>query len=160
MAAERLSRAPAIEPMVPGDVDAIMEIERVAFRQPWSREVFLEELQRDWAHVDVLREEPGAPACAFVNYWVIRDEIHVLNVAVDTGVRRRGHASRLLDHVVAFAREHDCRYVTLEVRRSNHGAMRLYRKHAFRAVGIRPNYYAEDHEDAIVMLLELDAKRA
>jgi ribosomal-protein-alanine N-acetyltransferase len=118
--------------------------------------VFLEELEREWAHLDVLRAEPNGPLGAFVNYWLIRDEVHVLNVATHPRARRRGYADRLLEHVVDFAHRRQCRYVTLEVRRSNHGAIRLYRKHGFRPVGIRPNYYAEDHEDAIVMLLELD----
>jgi [ribosomal protein S18]-alanine N-acetyltransferase len=56
---------------------------------------------------------------------------------------------------VDIARRDTCRVVTLEVRRSNEGAQRLYRRFAFRAVGVRPNYYADDQEDAIVMLLEM-----
>jgi ribosomal-protein-alanine N-acetyltransferase len=145
-----------ITPMRASDLDEIMAIERVAFPAPWSREVFLEEMEREWAHVDVLRDPPGGALRGFVNYWLIRDEVHVLNVAVDPAARRRGYAARLLVHVVAFAYAHACRYVTLEVRRSNHAAIRLYRKHGFRPVGIRPNYYAEDREDAVVMLLELE----
>ena len=94
---------------------------------------------------------------AFVNYWLVRDEVHVLNVASHPEARRQGHASRLLEHVIAFANRNKCRYVTLEVRRSNSGAIRLYRKYGFRPVGVRPNYYVEDNEDAIVMLLELTA---
>ena len=92
---------------------------------------------------------------AFVNYWLVRDEVHVLNVATHPEARRQGHAARLLEHVIAFANRNKCRYVTLEVRRSNAGAIRLYRKYGFRPVGVRPNYYVEDNEDAIVMLLEL-----
>jgi ribosomal-protein-alanine N-acetyltransferase len=57
--------------------------------------------------------------------------------------------------MIDVARAVPCRLVTLEVRRSNTAAQRLYRRFAFRAVGVRPNYYAEDQEDAIVMLLEL-----
>jgi [ribosomal protein S18]-alanine N-acetyltransferase len=145
-----------IVPMRAADLDDIMEIEKVSFRAPWSRQVFVEELERDWAHVDVLRErKDGAPVIAFVNYWLVRDEVHVLNVASHPDVRRSGHAARLLEHVIAFAHREKCRYVTLEVRRSNQPAIRLYRKYGFRPVGIRPNYYVEDHEDAIVMLLEL-----
>jgi ribosomal-protein-alanine N-acetyltransferase len=45
--------------------------------------------------------------------------------------------------------------VTLEVRRSNGDATRLYRRFGFRAVGVRHGYYSEDQEDAIVMLLDL-----
>ena len=148
-----------IVPMRPADLDDIMEIERLSFRAPWSRQVCVEELDRDWAHVDVLKERrPDARVIAFVNYWLVRDEVHVLNVATHTDARRQGHGSRLLEHVIAFATRHKCRYVTLEVRRSNAGAIRLYRKYGFRPVGIRPNYYVEDNEDAIVMLLELETE--
>ena len=83
---------------------------------------------------------------------------HVLNVATHPAHRRRGLARRLLRHVDDVARAEGCRYITLEVRRSNHGAIRLYRKYGFRPVGIRPNYYVEDNEDAIVMLLELQPR--
>jgi ribosomal-protein-alanine N-acetyltransferase len=146
-----------IVPMRGTDLEDIMDIERLSFRAPWSRQVFVEELDRDWAHVDVLKERSASRVLAFVNYWLVRDEVHVLNVATHPEVRRQGHAARLLEHVIAFASRHRCRYVTLEVRRSNAGAIRLYKKYGFRPVGVRPNYYVEDNEDAIVMLLELTA---
>lgn len=161
MATRMQQRRFEIVPMRARDLDRIMEIERVSFRAPWSRQVFVEEMDRDWAHVDVLKERtPNAPVVAFVNYWLVRDEVHVLNVATHPQARRQGHAARLLEHVIAFAHKHRCRYVTLEVRRSNQPAIRLYRKYGFRPVGIRPNYYVEDNEDAIVMLLELQPDTA
>lgn len=144
-----------IEPMKAADLDAVMEIERVSFRSPWSRQVFLEELTRDWAHVDLVRDAASAEVVAFANYWLVADEVHVLNLATHPQARRGGHASRLMAHMIDFARRELCRYVTLEVRRSNAAALRLYRRFAFRAIGVRPNYYAEDQEDAIVMLLDL-----
>jgi ribosomal-protein-alanine N-acetyltransferase len=136
------------------DLDAIIEIEHLSFKAPWTRQVFLEELQRDWAHLDVVRER-GGEVLAYVNYWLVRDEVHVLNIATHPEVRRQGHGERLIRHVVEFARAHRSRVATLEVRRSNYGAIRLYRKFGFRPVGVRPNYYVEDGEDAIVMLLDL-----
>ena len=155
MATRASQRKYEIVPMKAGDLDDIMEIEKVSFRAPWSRQVFIEELEREWAHVDILRERASKLVLAFVNYWLVRDEVHVLNVATHPEHRRHGHAARLIEHVVAFAHRHRCRYITLEVRRSNQPAIRLYRKYGFRPVGIRPNYYVEDNEDAIVMLLEL-----
>jgi ribosomal-protein-alanine N-acetyltransferase len=160
MATRAKERRYEIVPMRPADLDDIMEIEKLAFRAPWSRQVFVEELDRDWAHVDILRERKVATGVlAFVNYWLVRDEVHVLNVASHPEARRQGHASRLLEHVIAFAHRQKCRYVTLEVRRSNQAAIRLYKKYGFRPVGIRPNYYVEDNEDALVMLLELTSVR-
>ena len=155
MATRERQRRFEIVPMKAADLDDIMDIERVSFRAPWSRQVFVEELDREWAHVDVIHERAQGPVLGFVNYWLVRDEVHVLNVATHPDVRRHGHAARLLEHVIGFSHRHHCRYLTLEVRRSNEAAQRLYKKYGFRAVGIRPNYYVEDHEDAIVMLLEL-----
>jgi ribosomal-protein-alanine N-acetyltransferase len=158
MATRERQRRFEMVPLNAADLDDIMDIERMSFKAPWSRQVFVEELDRDWAHVDVLKERRvDASVIAFVNYWLVRDEVHVLNVACHPDGRRQGHASRLLEHVIAFANRNKCRYVTLEVRRSNAGAIRLYRKYGFRPVGVRPNYYVEDNEDAIVMLLELYA---
>jgi ribosomal-protein-alanine N-acetyltransferase len=156
MATRRQERRFEIVPMNEGDLDAIMEIEKLAFRSPWLREVFVGELDRDWAHVDVLRlRSAERTVIAFVNYWLVRDEVHVLNVATHPEHRRQGHGARLLEHVIAFAHREKCRYVTLEVRRSNQAARRLYQKYGFRPVGVRPRYYVEENEDAIVMLLEL-----
>jgi ribosomal-protein-alanine N-acetyltransferase len=153
-----LSKAPqpfSIAAMVGSDIDVVMEIERLSFRAPWSRNVFLEELGREWARVDVLRDNATGEVVAFANYWLVADELHVLNIATHPRHRRAGHATRLLAHMVEVARRGTCRCVTLEVRRSNVVAQQIYRRFAFRAVGVRPNYYAEDQEDAIVMLLEM-----
>jgi len=152
-----ISKAPQpffISAMEGSDIDAVMEIERLSFRAPWSRNVFLEELEREWARVDVVRDVASGDVVAFANYWLVADELHVLNIATHPQQRRSGHATRLLAHMVEISRVGACRLMTLEVRRSNAIAQRLYRRFAFRAVGVRPNYYAEDQEDAIVMLLE------
>ena len=117
---------------------------------PW-----LEEMGREWAHIDVVRDRAQRSVVAFSNYWLVADEVHLLNLATLPVARRAGHASRLLAHIIEEGRRASCRFVTLEVRRSNAAASRLYRRFGFRAVGVRPNYYAEDQEDAIVMLLDL-----
>ena len=156
MAVAKLPAAFSIEPMRLGDLDDVMEIEKLSFKSPWSGPVFLEEMARDWAHVDVVRDLARRRAVAFGNYWQVADEVHLLNLATHPEARRAGHASRMLAHIVAFGRAQGCRLITLEVRRSNAAALRLYRRYGFRAVGVRPNYYAEDQEDAIVMLLDLE----
>jgi [ribosomal protein S18]-alanine N-acetyltransferase len=144
-----------LEPMQESHLDAVMEIERLSFRVPWSRQVFREELHRSWAFLDVLRQTEAGRVLAFCNYWRVGDEVHLLKVATHPDARRMGFGARLMEHIVAFARQQSCRLVTLEVRRSNEEAQRLYRRFGFKAVGLRPNYYADDNEDAVVMLLEL-----
>lgn len=143
-----------ITPMQPSDLDAVMEIERHSFGNQWAERIFREELEREWAHIDVARarDDRGELALVgFCNYWVVRDEIHLLNIATLPSWRRHGIASRLMQHLLDVASRRRCRYITLEVRRSNTAAIALYEKYDFVAVGVRPKYYAEDGEDAIVM---------
>ena len=128
-----------------------MAIEQVSFRSPRSAQVFLEELSRPWAHVDVVRE-PEQHVVAFCNYWLVADEVHLLNVATHPGAAL-GHASRLL-------RSHP-RLRPPGVPPGHPGGSPLERRGAglpsfrLQAGRLRPNYYADDHEDAIVMLLDL-----
>jgi ribosomal-protein-alanine N-acetyltransferase len=151
--ARQPARRSEIGRMRASDLDAVMEIERLGFKNPWSRQIFIEELERSWAALEVVRD--GARVVAFCNYWLVRDEVHLLNIAVHPDARHQGHAARLLAHIIDYGRCHSCRYITLEVRRSNRGAVKLYRSFGFRPIGLRPHYYAEDGEDAIVMLLDL-----
>jgi len=155
MAVNKLQTAFDVEPMRLADVDAVMAIEKVSFRSPMTAQLLLEEMGREWAYIDVVRDRLHRNVVAFTNYWVVADEVHLLNLATHPEERRAGHASRLLAHIIEVGRTRSCRFVTLEVRRSNAAAARLYRRFGFRAVGVRPNYYAEDQEDAIVMLLDL-----
>lgn len=151
-----------IVPMRAEDLEEVLDIERGGHRSPWPPQVFLEEIEREWARLEVLRErsaDGSSRVIGFCNYWLVRDEVHLLNVAIHPSCRRRGHGRRFLHHLLGFARGHGCRYVTLEVRRSNLGAVALYEQLGFAAVGIRPNYYVEDREDAIVMTLELACGR-
>jgi ribosomal-protein-alanine N-acetyltransferase len=155
MAVNKLPDAFDVESMRLGDLDAVMEIERSSFRTPSSAQVFLEEMARDWAFVDVVRDRASRRVVAFGNYWLVADEVHLLNVATAPDRRQEGHASRLLAHIIEVGRSRACRLMTLEVRRSNAAALRIYRRFGFRAVGVRPNYYTEDQEDAIVMVFDL-----
>lgn len=144
-----------VEPMQVSDLEAVLEIGRLSFPAPWSAEVFHEEMARGWACLDVLRRARGGRAIAYSNYWQVADELHLLNVATHPEERRGGCASLLLEHMLTLGRRRGFRLVTLEVRRSNEVAQRLYRRFAFRSVGVRPSYYADNQEDAVVMTLEL-----
>ena len=79
----------------------------VSFRSPWSAQVFLEEMARDWAHVDVVRDRARRACVAFGNYWLVADEVHLLNLATHPEARRAGHASRLLAHIIEIGRRRE-----------------------------------------------------
>ena len=137
------------------DLDAVMAIERLSFPTPWVRQAFSDELDRPWARLEVLRQVATSRVVAYCNYWLVADELHILNVAVHPDERRRGHAARLLQHILDEACRTRTRVVSLEVRMSNHAAQALYRKFEFREVGTRPRYYADNGEDALLMDREL-----
>jgi len=137
------------------DLDAVMAIESLSFPTPWPRQAWSDELDRPWARVEVLREAASGRVVAFCNYWLVADELQILNVAVHPDERRHGHASHLLRHILSEANRNRIRLVSLEVRASNQAAQALYGKFAFREVGLRPKYYPDNGEDAVLMDLEL-----
>ena len=143
------------------DLEEVMDIERAAFRHPWSTELFRRELEHDWSTILVAIEPlTSAPKgteriVAFLIYWLVHDEVHILNVATDPQHRRRGIAKFLMSETERRALQAGATLMTLEVRRSNVAALELYRGFDYRAVGVRPNYYVDEGEDAIVMVKEL-----
>jgi ribosomal-protein-alanine N-acetyltransferase len=136
------------------ELEAIGAIDRASF--PAGSVDVAEELDRPWARIWVARFGEGAVPSAFLLAWLVADELHVLSVATHPSARRRGLARALLAQALAAAREKKMRLVLLEVRRSNQAAIRLYRGFGFRAMGVRPGYYADNREDAIEMILVLD----
>jgi [ribosomal protein S18]-alanine N-acetyltransferase len=146
-----------------GDLEAVMALERVAFKHPWSTELFRRELMHDWSTILLAvpnsdpahHAEPLPPVLGFVIFWLVHDEVHVLNLAAHPTVRRTGIGRRLMVEVLEQGRHHGATLATLEVRRSNTAALALYRELGFRAIGVRPNYYVDEGEDAVVMTLDL-----
>src|SRR4051812_2158449 len=144
--------------MTADDLPAVLEIEKVAFRHPWSPDLLKRELTHDWSTILLAEERlPSGfmKALGFAIFWIVHDELHILNVATDPAQRRRGVARAVMDATLERGRQRRCTMATLEVRRSNEAALALYRGLSFRAVGVRPNYYVDEGEDAIVMILDL-----
>ncbi len=148
------------------DLPRVVEIEKDGFRHPWSRELLERELSHAWSTVLLAIEDlPGVPGQApgggaeaivgFIVFWLVHDEVHVLNIATAREERRRGIGRALMEEAAEAGRRRGATLVTLEVRRSNQAAIALYRALGYRQVGVRPNYYAEEGEDAIVMVLDL-----
>ena len=133
------------------DLPRVMEIERAAFSHPWTEELVRRELGHEFSTVLLACGGESEAVQGFAVVWLVHDELHVLNVAVAPEARRRGVARAILDRVEAQGREQGARIAMLEVRRGNAPAIALYRTLGYREVGVRPRYYAEDGEDALVM---------
>ena len=138
--------------MGPADVPALVAIAALSFPTPWTGEDFLTEGALPHAHIDVLRS--GGKVVAFCDYWIVGDGLDVINVATHPDWRRRGCGRQLVTHMLGRARALGCHRAALEVRRSNEPAQLLYRNLGFKSVGVRPRYYADNDEDALVMTLE------
>jgi ribosomal-protein-alanine N-acetyltransferase len=115
---------------------------------------FRGELKKPWARLWVAREA-GEGVVAFLVGWHVADEVHVLNLTTRADRRRKGMARALMLELIAYARRHRVARALLEVRRSNCGAIALYRALGFFATGVRARYYADD-EDALEMTLAFD----
>jgi ribosomal-protein-alanine N-acetyltransferase len=96
----------------------------------------------------------GRDVIAYAGVWLMVDEAHITTFAVAPAWRRRRIGERLLVALLDLAIARAAREATLEVRLSNLAARRLYEKFGFRPVGIRPRYYSDDHEDALIMTSE------
>jgi ribosomal-protein-alanine N-acetyltransferase len=130
------------------DLPQVIEIERRVFPTPWSLAMFVLELSKPSGICLAAVSEQrliGYLICSrYDTVW------HVMNVAVDLDRQRKGLATALLGELYARVDDPQARF-TLEVRRSNHQAIRLYEREGFRAAGMRRRYYQDNGEDALVM---------
>jgi ribosomal-protein-alanine N-acetyltransferase len=143
------------------DVSAIWAIESLSFPTPWSRWSFLSELSH--RNSSMLVAGPPSPqpwqTWAYLIFWVVLDEMHILNLAVHPAQRRKGIARRLLSEGLAQARTQGAEIAWLEVRPSNTAARALYESFGFKEVGRRPCYYDDTQEDALLLTLEWGQNR-
>ena len=139
-----------IVPMTADHLDEIVELERVCFSDPWSRNMLAEELDNALSAFLVALDAEGK-VVGYAGLQVVLDEGYILNVAVSPECRRQGIAGKLLQVFLDFAQGNRLAFLTLEVRASNYAAIALYGSRGFRGVGRRKNYYEQPKEDAILM---------
>jgi ribosomal-protein-alanine N-acetyltransferase len=148
-----------VEPMRVEDLDAVQAIERASFTTPWPPHAYRSELESNRL-ATYLVARVGERIVAYGGMWLMVDEAHITTFAVHPAWRRRHVGERLLLAFLDLAIARHAREATLEVRLSNLAARRLYEKYGFRPVGLRPRYYSDDGEDALIMTTEpLDGSR-
>jgi len=140
------------------DVKAVWEIEKLSFPAPWSPWAFVTELGNPLSRF--LVAGPQTPdsrkVWGYIIFWVAAQEMHILNLAAHPHRRRRGVGRALLAEALRRAREEGAGAAWLEVRPSNTDALKLYESFGFMEVGVRPKYYGDNQEDALVLFLALD----
>ena len=166
-----------VEPMRPGDIPAIMVIEKMVYSRPWPAEAYRYELaenpkshyyvvrlkdyhpKREFGLRGAIKRAFGGPEAdesvlGYGGLWLMVDEAHISTMAVHIDWQGRGLGALLLTTLIEKAVELQAAFVTLEVRVSNLRAQALYERYGFRKVGVRRKYYSDNNEDAFIMSTE------
>lgn len=136
------------------DLPDVMKIEQDAFATPWTEEAFRNELTNNMFAQYMAMEYKGQ-VIGYTGMWIIVDEAHITNIAILSPYRGLGLGKLLMHEVQRTASFLGAVRMTLEVRESNEIAQRLYRQFGFVNAGVRPRYYSDNNEDAIIMWADL-----
>lgn len=135
------------------DLSAICAIEQECFRIPWDNASIKNELtELSWSRTLVAKKEQQT--VGYLCFWTVVDEFQILKVAVRKPFRNQRIAEKLIQAVIEMGKTENIALITLELRQSNQAAKRLYEKVRFQVAGVRPRYYTDTNEDAILMNFE------
>ena len=136
-------------------LDDLAQLESMAFSRPWSYDALAEELQNPLAGFFVAEDVETERSLGYIGMHHILDEGLIANIVVHPGYRRLGIGTRLVNEVIEYAKKHDIRRLTLEVRASNAPAIALYENMGFKKEGVRRGFYDSPKEDGLIYSLEL-----
>ena len=149
-----------IEPATVEVLPDILHIEEACFSVPWTRKMLEAELSGNpFAHFLVAKQAPqgevgSASIVGYLCFWVVFEEVRLMNLAVIESMRHRGIARSLVSTALQTGISQSAHRAVLEVRASNQAAQRLYEGFGFSQTAIRPKYYANPEEDAVLMELD------
>ena len=135
-----------VRAMKRSDINDVYRIETLSFRTPWSKLSLLGELQNTHAHYLVATVEDVV--IGYCGMWVLYEESHITNIAIDPAFRGKGHGKTLLYAAMEFAAALDADAMTLEVRETNYTAQQMYHNLDFEQQGFRKHYYQDTGEGA------------
>jgi ribosomal-protein-alanine N-acetyltransferase len=136
-----------------GDIAEIAAIEAAVAETPWSAAQFSEEL--GLPHARLLAARDGGEIVGFLDIHIASGDAHINELGVTPSRQNEGIGWALMSYALALAKNEGCTVVSLEVRESNHAAIRLYEKAGFAAVGKRKRFYTCPDEDGLIMLKEV-----
>jgi ribosomal-protein-alanine N-acetyltransferase len=147
-----------LRPMLLQDVEQVYAIDVLSFTLPWSERSYRFELTENNAShpwvAEAVDARGGHQVVGMIVVWYIMDEAHIATIATHPNFRRMGIARRLLAQALAEGAAQGAVKAFLEVRRSNLAAQALYQSFGFVVTGVRPRYYLDTQEDALLMTLE------
>ncbi|MEG6520487.1 ribosomal protein S18-alanine N-acetyltransferase [Desulfotomaculum sp. 1211_IL3151] len=136
-------------------IPGVLKIEQVSFPTPWTQQSFTYEItQNNFACYQVALDKEEK-VVAYAGMWLVLDEAHITNVAVQPNCRGNQLGKVLMLEMMRQAVMRGAVRMTLEVRPSNYIARKLYEKLGFKERGLRKKYYTDTNEDAIIMWMDL-----
>ncbi len=153
------SEWPLIENASAADLEQILQLEEACFSAPWTRKMLEAELSgNQFAHFLIARgsglQTETTDIAGYLCFWVVFEELRIMNLAIKVSARRRGIARRLVTRTLETGLEKGASRALLEVRASNDPALLLYERMGFRRVSTRNHYYSHPIEDAILMEMD------
>ncbi len=139
-----------LRPATSADILSITLLEERVFPTPWSEESIRHDIQRNENALVAVAEWEGTFA-GYLDVWQVVGEGQVNNFGILPEFRNRGIGSHLMQYMMDWLVENGNREISLEVRTTNRGAIRLYQRLGFREYGVRKNYYLDSGEDAMIM---------
>ena len=143
-----------IKEIVESDLADILHIERKVFSSPWNQQDFIYEIQQNpFSKLYCL--EINQEIVAYIGIWLLGDQGQITTLATKEEHRKKGCAQILIDKAINCCQNENYSHLSLEVRVSNLVAINLYQKNGFEIKATRKNYYADNNEDAYLMLKEI-----
>jgi [ribosomal protein S18]-alanine N-acetyltransferase len=144
-----------IRPMVESDLDEVLLIEEAIYTMPWRRSMFQYEIRSNrYSHPFVALDQHKGRIIGYVFFWIVMDELHLLNLSIHSNDQGKGFGKELAGWVIRYGKERGARKASLEVRSSNTRAIKLYKKMEFVVMAVRPGYYREPRENGLIMVRE------
>lgn len=142
--------------MMKEDMDQVLAIEQASFSMPWSKNLFLSEFRSPAVStlMVALADAPARTVLGYIVFWLVDDEMHILNLAVTSACRRVGIARGLVLAALRRCQQKGAKRAFLEVRVSNEVALKLYSNLGFAGTSVRKDYYDTPMEDAVIMTLD------
>jgi len=139
-------------------IDIIYKLEMKIFTDPWTKKMIKGEFNNKLAVVLGVINTKTKELVGYSFLFNVYDEIHINNIALKNNYRKKGMGKKLLDYIINYGKENNFSRITLEVRESNEGALKLYYKNGFILISKRTDYYSNPKEDALILMKNLKEK--
>ncbi|WP_294580706.1 ribosomal protein S18-alanine N-acetyltransferase [uncultured Thomasclavelia sp.] len=139
------------------DIDEVVALEQELFTSPWSKDDFIYEIEKNAFSTILILQEDDQIA-GYLGMWNLGDQSQITTLGVKKQYQGRGFAKALMNKCIEITKYLGYDNISLEVRVSNQKAIKLYQQFGFQTVAIRKDYYQDNHEDAYLMIKEMEGK--